>query len=56
MRFWLNFLRPHIKTYSEKSVDAVIDPSLLIKDEDIHSDNNKVLKYDPTTDTNVIVQ
>ncbi|XP_029344266.1 uncharacterized protein LOC100159413 isoform X2 [Acyrthosiphon pisum] len=44
---------PHVNTYySEKSVN---DVSLLLKDEDMHNDNNKVLKYDPTTDTNVIV-
>lgn len=42
---------PHIDTYSEKFVN---DISLLLKDEDMHNDNNKVLKYDSTTDTNVI--
>jgi len=49
----LNCLRPYINTYSEKFVN---DVSLLLKDEDMHNDNNKVLKYDSKTDTNVIVQ
>ncbi|XP_015366704.1 PREDICTED: uncharacterized protein LOC107163681 [Diuraphis noxia] len=44
---------PHIITYSDKFVK---DVSLLLKDEDMLNDDNKVLKYDSTTDTNVIVQ
>lgn len=43
---------PHTNTYSEKSVNDVI---LSLKDEDIHNGNDKILKYDSTTDTNVIV-
>lgn len=43
-------IEPHINTNSEKS-----DLSLLIKDEDIHNGNNKIMKYDPATDTNVII-
>ncbi|KAF0769931.1 Uncharacterized protein FWK35_00002689 [Aphis craccivora] len=43
-------IEPHIHRNSEKS-----DLSLLIKDEDIHNGNNKIMKYDPATDTNVII-
>ncbi|KAE9530518.1 hypothetical protein AGLY_010980 [Aphis glycines] len=43
-------IEPHINTNSEKS-----DLSQLIKDEDIHNGNNKIMKYDPATDTNVII-
>jgi len=38
-------------TLSEKSVNAL---SSLLKDEDIKDNTKKVLKYDPTTNTNVI--
>ncbi|CAH1709762.1 uncharacterized protein LOC114124648 [Aphis gossypii] len=43
-------IESHINTNSEKS-----DLSRLIKDEDIHNGNNKIMKYDPATDTNVII-
>lgn len=43
--------RTRANTISEKSLNEF---SSLLKDEDILKDNNKVIKYDPKTDTNVV--
>lgn len=45
------YFRTHNNIISEKSINEL---SSLLKDEDIHNDNNKVIKYDQKTDSNVI--
>lgn len=49
--FCFNCFRTRPNTISEKAVNEL---SSLLKDEDILENNNKVIKYDPKTDTNVI--